>query len=167
YEEWKQKFVDIDDESDIIKADVTISSRSSGKGNANAILHFDVDLNNRQQKLLDSLPEFDSKVVVKKSDVKLSDLSALTAKTGDEFAMFTKQGKRLIVRGNNTMVNITAEKAAELAQAGYHWSGHTHPGTDVLCLIPSDGDKKILAAFGQSTSVIYNSKGDNSTFGEE
>ena len=54
--------------------ELTISARNTGKGNPNAIIHFDADLNTRQQNLLNQLPDYDSSVVVKKSDVSLNDL---------------------------------------------------------------------------------------------
>lgn len=96
----------------------------------------------------------------------MSDLSALTAETGDEFALFTKGNKRLVIRGNKNSVNIDVEKAVELANAGYKWSGHTHPGTEIFCLQPSDGDYGILSQFKQDISVIYNSKGSFRVFGK-
>ena len=89
----------------------------------------------------------------------MKDLSAMTAITGDEFAMFTKEQKRLIIRGNYKKVNIGVKQATELKKQGYKWSGHTHPGVDGNCLLHSPGDALILEAFGQQTSVIYNSKG--------
>jgi len=163
--------------SGIIKSgsdDVTISSidkpieqQHTGKGNPNAILTFDVPLNNRQQALLDSLPEYDSRVTVSRESVNMADLSALTAKTGDEFAMFTKGGERLVVRGNSTKVNINVDEAKRLAEQGYRWSGHTHPGVDINVMIPSSGDKEILKCFPQDISVIYDSKGNFRTFEKE
>lgn len=97
----------------------------------------------------------------------MKDLSALTAVTGDEFAIFTKDNNRLIVRGNATQVNIDVNKATELRKQGYKWSGHTHPGVGINITMPSTGDKDILKAFQQETSVIYDSKGGFRTFEKE
>lgn len=144
-----------------------IEQHHTGKGNPNAILIFDVDLNNRQKELLDKLSEYDSQITVSKETVSMADLSALTAKTGDEFAMFTKGNERLIIRGNSKMVSTDTDAAKLLANQGYKWSGHTHPGDTMLCLFPSDGDKAILKCFPQDISVIYNSKGEYATFGKE
>ncbi len=163
YEEWKREFA----QGEVANISKPIEQRNTGKGNPNAIQLFDVDLNKRQQKLLDKLDSFDSKTIVKKKNVNLKDLSALTAKTGDEYAMFTKGNERLIIRGNSRMVNITAEKAKELANEGYKWSGHTHPGGTSLCMIASDGDRLILNAFNQERSVIYNSKGQYQLFHDD
>lgn len=158
--------IDKENMNDIMNKEITISSgeasigqRNTGKGNPNAILTFGIELNNRQKELLDSLPKFDSSVIVSKKSVKMSDLSALTALTGDEFAMFTNGKERLIIRGNTIMVNVNSERASKLAKEGYKLSGHTHPGTDYLCMQPSDGDYTILSYFNQKESVIYNSKG--------
>jgi len=136
-------------------------SRTDGVGEPWAIRKYDKPLNNRQQALLDRLPKFDSRAVVYKGDVSMTDLAALTAKTGDEFAMFTLGSRRLIVRGNAGTVNITTEKAAEMSALGYKWSGHTHVGS----LVASKGDKHVLNAFkNQKASVIYNEEGKKSRF---
>ncbi|MBQ5316997.1 MAG: hypothetical protein J6I96_05530 [Oscillospiraceae bacterium] len=151
----------------ISSIDSPIEQSHTGKGNPNAILHKGVELNNRQKALLERLPDYDSRVIVDRDDINMSDLSALTAYTGDEFAMFTNKRDRLIIRGNSVKVNISPEDAYELNSQGYKWSGHTHPGVDELSLFPSDGDKAVLRAFNQEESVIYNSKGMFLTFGKE
>lgn len=87
-------------------------------------MHFNVNLNNRQQKILDVLQKFDDNITVKKKSINMKDLSALTAQTGCEFAMFTKGNERLIIRGNEYSVNINEEVATKMAGDGYKWSGH-------------------------------------------
>lgn len=152
------------DKVTISSIEVPIEQQHTGKGNPNAILMFDVELNSRQKKLLDSLPDYDSRVIVPKESVNMSDLSALTAKTGDEFAMFTRSESRLVIRGNSKEVNIDPEAAKSLNKQGYKWSGHTHPGTSDFVLTASDGDKSVLQCFDQEQSVIYNSLGHFRTF---
>ena len=71
---------------------------------------------------------------------------------------------KTIVRGNTTSVNIDIDKARELAENGYRWSRHTHPGYDSNVLLASDGDHKILNEFQQKQSVIYNSLGEYMTY---
>ncbi len=139
--------------------DSPIEQRNTGKGRPSAILHWDRPLNNRQQALLDKLPDFNSRVLVHKSNVKVMDLAALTAVTGDEFAMFTRGSQRLIIRGNAIEVDIGSEEALMLNSKGFRWSLHTHPGIEDLCLTASDGDRAVLKCFAQEQSVIYNSKG--------
>lgn len=136
-----------------------IEQRNTGKGSPNAMLHFDRPLNNRQMRLREQMPAFDSRVTVRKKDVNMRDLAALTAQTGDEYALFTRRGERLVIRGSASMTNIDEQTAREMAAAGWRWSGHTHPGTDLFCLYSSEGDRLVLSAFGQETSVIYNSLG--------
>lgn len=136
-----------------------IEQRNSGKGNANAISHFGTELNNRQKTLLERLDSYDSKCIIPKKNVNMADLSALTADTGVEYAMFTKGKERLIIRGNEVSVNVSKSYAKELKLQGYRWSGHTHPGIDDFCLIPSSGDKEILNEFDQLCTAIYNSMG--------
>ena len=144
--------------------DSPIEQRNTSRGKPAAIAHFDVELKSRQQKLLDALPGYGSRVTVGKKQVSMVDLAALTAKTGDEFAMFTRKNKRLIVRGDPIRVPITPEDASELNRKGFVWSGHTHAGTDMLSITPSDGDRAVLKCFDQEASVIYNSKGLRNVF---
>ena len=99
--------------------EIPIELRHTEKRIPNAVLHFGVPLNNRQRKLLDSLPEYDSKITVSKNNVSMKDLAALTAETGDEFAMFTKSETRLIIRGNSIKVEIDEDLAMELNSQGF------------------------------------------------
>ena len=117
------------------------------------------ELNQRQNGILDKLPEYGSQEIFKKHEVSMLDLSAMTAKTGDEFAMFTRKGERLIVRGNKDNVPISTYDAIMLRNEGYHWSGHKHPGIGDASLIASDGDRRVLEAFRQGKSALYNSAG--------
>lgn len=142
-----------------------IEQRNTGKGNPSAMLHFDRPLNNRQTRLLERLPEYDSRTTVPKKEVNMRDLAALTAHTGVEYALFTRKGERLIIRGSEYMTNIDTATAMQMSKEGWRWSGHTHPGTDTFCLFSSDGDKFILKEFGQTQSVIFNSAGKWMTFG--
>jgi hypothetical protein len=141
-----------------------IDHTHTGKGRPNAITHFGKPLSNRQRALLDSLPDYEGRTIVAKSDVSMKDLAALTAKVGVEFAMFTRGSRRLVVCGNARRINIDAVEALKLVEQGYRWSGHTHPGFDELVLIASDGDRDVLRAFLQEQSAIYNSLGQLSTF---
>lgn len=153
---------------DIISAsDVDILIERGSNGNPAAIVHFDFDLNRRQQRLLDKLPVYGSRAEVSKRSVSMKDLSAMTAKTGDEFAMFTKGDTRLVVRGSSTNTPVTYADAEQLAAAGYRWSGHTHPGWGNNVMTASSGDYAILRAFRHATSVIYDSLGRHQTFGDE
>jgi hypothetical protein len=141
-----------------------IEQRGSDGGNPNAILHCGSPLNRRQRVLLAMLPEYDSRAVVRKDRVSMKDLSALTAATGDEFALFTRGPKRLVIRGDYRHVNIDRNDAAELRAQGYRWSGHTHVKLlDGLEFFASDGDYDALYAFDQKASAIYNSKGESRT----
>lgn len=144
-----------------------IEQRNTGKGNPSAILHFDRPLNNRQQRLLALLPEVDSRAIVKKQAVNMHDLSALTAQTGVEYAMFTRKGERMLVRGNPYETRISEEVLKKMHAEGWRWSGHTHPGTTSSCLLSSSGDKAVLRIFEQQYSCIYNSIGMWEIFDKE
>ena len=182
FEEWvgdKQKIsLTNGTKSDIIKSEevgkaminaieLPIEQKHTGKGNPNAILTFGVELNNRQKELLNKLPETGSDTSVPKKSVNMSDLAALTAVTGDEYAMFTKGNERLIFRGNSQKIFLKDYELKNLADEGYKWSGHTHPGENTECLSASSGDVLTLRLFKQEFSCIYNSKGQFNIFGKE
>ena len=59
---------------------------------------------------------------------------------------------------------LQSDKARELAENGYRWSRHTHPGYDSNVLLASEGDIRILNEFQQKQGVIYNSLGEYLTF---
>ena len=143
-----------------------IENKHTGVGVPSDIYRHDRPLNSRQQRLLDALPEYDCRVVVGKDDVSMTDLSALTAKEGVEFAMFTRGQERLVVRGDARHVNINGNDAAKLNAQGYKWSGHTHTGDKKMHLLHSYGDLVVLGEFKQPESVIYNSVGEFRTFGK-
>jgi len=112
---------------------------------------------------LEQLPEVGARTVVSKAFGQ-RDLAALTAATGDEFAMFTTGGRRLIIRGVPGSVPVTPEMAEGLAGQGWRWSGHTHPGVDATVLRSSLGDRAVLGAMGQGRSAILNSTGQYRLF---
>ncbi|SFV14459.1 SpvB/TcaC N-terminal domain-containing protein [Pseudoduganella namucuonensis] len=141
---------------------LTIASKLA-TGNPAAIARGMGELNSRQIAALDKLPEFGSNTIVHKSFGQ-KDLAALTAATGDEFAMFSTGGRRLIYRGDATSVPITPEIAQNLAKQGWRWSSHVHPGYDTGALRSSLGDQAVLRAMGGNQSAIFNSMGQRSMF---
>jgi len=56
----------------------------------------------------------------------------VTAATGDEFAVFTLAGRRLIVRGDARGVSVDTERARVLAAAGWRWGALTDHGAGVV-----------------------------------
>jgi len=141
-----------------------IENRFTGVGVPSDIYRHDRPLNNQQQRVLNELPETGSRAVFGKDDVSMMDLSALTAKTGDEFAMFTLGSERVVIRGDEKCVDISKKDIEIMVAQGYRWSGHTHPGSGLNVLRSSPGDRTVLKAFNQETSVIYNSIGEFQTF---
>ena len=141
-----------------------IENRFTGVGQPDDIYNHGRPLDSRQQRVLDKLPEAGSRATFRKEDVSMFDLSALTAKTGDEFAMFTAGSERVVMRGDKISIFLPEEDVMRMVARGYKWSGHTHPGGDKTVLRASDADKNVLNAFNQDTSLIYNSVGQYQTF---
>ncbi|WP_289024778.1 LysM peptidoglycan-binding domain-containing protein [uncultured Sphingomonas sp.] len=137
----------------------TISASSPGE-----IFYGYGKLSGRQQRLLDQLPSELSEITLRKSAVNVTDLAALTAKTGDEFALFTRGSQRLLIRGNKTGVPLLPEEISGLSAGGYRWSAHTQPGNRDLFLDASAGDRYALQLMGQERSLILNSTGRRNVF---
>jgi hypothetical protein len=123
-------------------------------------------LSARQQALLDALPKTRAQLKLHKSDINVTDLAALTASTGDEFALFTRGSQRLAIRGDNSGIVLSIEKLQVLREQGFRWSAHSHPSISISgeSLIASGGDKTALEIFGQERSLILDSFGRRNVF---
>ncbi len=100
-------------------------------------------------------------------DIKMKDLSCLTAYTNIEYSLFSRNDRQFLVFGTERGIHIPDELTDYLVSSGYKWSGHTHVGETDFCLMPSDADYETLRKFRQRRSVIYNSVGKFYVFGEE
>jgi len=140
--------------------DVTIFSSSPSE-----IYHGYGELSKRQMLVLEKLSKPNTLLKVNKSDLNVRDLAALTAKTGDEFAMFTLGNRRLILRGNQEGIRIK-NILPKLQSQGWRWSAHTHPGTKDILLNASGfpGDRQVLELLNQERSLILNSTGRKNVF---
>jgi RHS repeat-associated protein len=140
---------------------ITISTNA--KGNPRAIYKGLGELNEIQTSVLSKLKEFGSNTTISKKIFNQRDLSALTAATGDEFAMFTAGGRRMIMRGSLEGVPVTPEIGKVLASKGWRWSAHTHPGGEEV-LRSSGADRIVLESMGGKSSAILNSEGRRKLF---
>ena len=124
-----------------------------------------VSLSGRQRGILEQMAHSGSEALMHKRAVSMSDLRQLTKHTGDEFAMFTRGSQRLIMRGSGGAVPpsmMNGARAAEMAKAGWRFSGHTH--TPGYAPEASEGDRAILRAFGQRRSGIWATSGRSKPF---
>lgn len=71
----------------------------------------------------------------------------------------------MVVRGNTTIVDINGRVAQNLYNAGFRWSGYTHPGVGTNVKFASEGNAHILNQFQQVQSVILDSLVNFSIFG--
>jgi len=104
----------------------TINVEISSSGKPEDILFAGATLNKRQQRLLSQLQNYGDITVTKKNNVNFKDISALTAYTNNEFALFTNSGQRMIIRGNSVKVPVNIDIAQEYAAKGWRWSGRRH-----------------------------------------
>ena len=121
------------------------------------------ELNPRQASVLAQLDGFNARTIIPKKRFGNSDLAALSAATGDEFAMFTLGGRRLIVRGSadGVPIGLANGSAQALAAKGWRWSSHVHPDGSLLSSI---GDRNVLGVFPNRTSAVLDPFGGRGWF---
>lgn len=122
-----------------------------------------------QNKLLNILGSNNYIIIDKRKEnikINMHDLSALTAVTGVEYALFERNDKYIVFKGSDKEVCFNDNQLDLILNGRYEWVGHTHPGNSYNCLIPSDDDYKMLEVLHQKRSVIYNSIGRYYVFGE-
>jgi hypothetical protein len=134
-----------------------------GGTNLRAIAAGAAELSPAQAAVLAQLEGNGSRIVIPKRGFGQTDLAALSAATGDEFAMFTAGGRRLVVRGtaDGIPIGIADGSAQELAAQGWRWSSHVHPDG---VLRSSIGDRAVLDVFRNQRSAILDPVGGRSLF---
>ena len=152
----------VGDVSGSVGVGATSSISTSGQ-QLRAIAAGAADLSGGQAAVLAQLSGFGSRTIISKSGFGHSDLAALSASTGDEFAMFTTGGRRLIVRGDATSVPIGLldGSAQALASQGWRWSAHVHPDGSLMSSI---GDRSVLAIFPNTRSAVLDPFGRRALF---
>jgi hypothetical protein len=138
--------------------------RQSGVGNPGAVADGTAQLGARQNRLLSQLSGDGARIVVPKDGISIQDIAALTAKTGDEFAIFTKGNERMVLRGNADRIEISPQLLQQLKSEGWRWSAHSQPGNQIADAVASAADQRVLRELGQNQSLIVNSRGDVNIF---
>ena len=125
------------------------------------------ELSSRQTAMLDVLPKTGSELKLHKSGINPTDIAALTAYTGKEFAIFTRGSQRLVIRGNSINMGLEIEDLKLLQEQGFKFSAHTHPTNTTFeryILNASGGDRLALKIFKQERSLILDSLGRRNIF---
>jgi RHS repeat-associated protein len=112
-----------------------------------------VNLNRHQRQLLEQLRQKGDFVELPKKMLRISDMTRLSAHERVEFALFTRGGQRILMRGDLNSVPFTPGMAKKWAQQGWRWSGHTHPVSGESPLVQSSwrrgSDQGVLWRFSQ------------------
>lgn len=122
-----------------------------------------VELKEKQKLLLGGLEKAGDFVQLKKKDVSLDDLAALSAHQKCEFAIFTKGKNRILLRGNYNSCNISETLSKIVLDKKWEWTGHSHP--TITRISASQADRNALKHFTwQKESSIIDLKGNTITF---
>jgi hypothetical protein len=138
--------------------------RQSGIGNPGAVADGTAQLGARQNRLLSQLGGDGARITVPKEGISIQDIAALTARTGDEFAIFTKGNERMVLRGNADRIEVSPQLLQQLKSEGWRWSAHSQPGNRIGDAVASASDQRVLRELGQNQSLIVNSRGDVNIF---
>ncbi len=138
--------------------------RQSGIGNPGAIADGTAQLGARQNRLLSQLSGDGARITISKDGISIQDLAALSARTGDEFAIFTKGNERMVLRGNADRIEVSPQLLQQLKTEGWRWSAHSQPGNRIGDAVASAADQRVIRELGQNQSLIVNSRGDVNIF---
>lgn len=123
-------------------------------------------LSEADARILETIAERFSWTEVPTEAADIYTLAALTARTGDEFAMFARGNVKIIMHGasaNGMPWTLPEDLARRVFDEQLRWTGHSHPTT--MNLRASDDDRKTLAVFKwQKKSTIVDLTGKTIPF---
>ena len=113
-----------------------------------------VNLKARQEAIYQKIPNRNDAEIFRKKQVNIKDLAALTAYTGDEFALFYKGKRAIVVHGSPSNCNVYGETYDTIIREKWVWIAHSHPTTTKLKPSPSDVDSLKLFTWQKESSII-------------
>lgn len=123
-------------------------------------------LSEADARILETIAERFSWTEVPTEAADIYTLAALTARTGDEFAMFARGNVKIIMHGagaNGMPWTLPKDLARRVFDEQLRWTGHSHPTT--MDLRASKDDRKTLAVFKwQKKSTIVDLTGKTIPF---
>lgn len=121
-------------------------------------------LNKRQKKLNEILKTAGDYYEGSWKEIKISDISHLTALNNVEYMVFSKGNRRIIIKGGQRGASLTGELFDKIKNEGWKLSAHTHPHITREGLQSSTDDVKTLQALNHKRSVILNAIGERRQF---
>lgn len=122
-----------------------------------------VTLRREQKKLLEQVPEVGNWTKLRKKQVSVKDLAALTASTGHEFAVFTGKSSKILIHGTSKSWHIPHDALEIIKSNQYEWTAHSHPTMTKITVSPEDRETLKLFTW-QEKSTIIDLKGNTKEF---
>ena len=122
-----------------------------------------VTLRREQKKLLEQVPEVGNWTKLRKKQVSVKDLAALTASTGHEFAVFTGKSSKILIHGTSKSWHIPHDAWEIIKSNQYEWTAHSHPTMTKITVSPEDRETLKLFTW-QEKSTIIDLKGNTKEF---
>lgn len=97
-----------------------------------------VTLRKKQKQVLDKISKPGDWSYFRNKEVSTEDLAALTAATGDEFALFSGSNGKIVIHGNSIKWSIPEDAWNEIKNNKMIWTSHSHPTMTNLRESPED-----------------------------
>lgn len=114
----------------------------------------DITLRKKQKEVLKKVPKAGDWNYFRNKEVDIKDLAALTAATGDEFALFAGKNGKIVIHGNSMKWNIPEEAWNEIKNNQMIWIAHSHPTITKLRESPEDIETLKLFTWQKKSSII-------------
>lgn len=122
-----------------------------------------VTLRKKQKKALSKIPKPGDWSHYRNKEITTEDLAALTAYTGDEFALFSGKNGKIVIHGNSIKWNIPQDAWREISETKMIWESHSHPTINFLRESAEDIETLRLFTW-QKKSCIIDLKGNVKEF---
>lgn len=113
-----------------------------------------VTLRKKQKEALSKVPEAGNWNYFRNKEVTIQDLAALTAATGDEFALFSGRNGKIVIHGNSMKWNIPEDAWNEINNHQMTWLAHSHPTMANLRESPEDIETLKLFTWQAKSCIV-------------
>ena len=114
----------------------------------------DITLRKKHKEMLSKVPQTGDWNYFRNKEIGTEDLAALTAATGDEFALFSGKNGKIAIHGNSMKWSIPEDAWKEISEKQMIWVSHSHPTITNLMESPEDIETLKLFTWQEKSSII-------------
>ncbi len=113
-----------------------------------------ISLRKKQKEVLSKIPKAGNWGYFRNKEIDTEDLAALTAATGDEFALFKGDNGKIVIHGSSIKWNIPKDAWDEIERGHMIWVSHSHPTMTNLTESPEDIDTLKMFTWQKKSTII-------------